>query len=147
MATDLVLSLTYGEINAALENAAEGNAVTLDGHAADYFASRTELQNGYATKEELTDVSNAVMSGITGKKITVSLPVASWSSKTQTVTATGVTAANDLLVSANPSCLEAYNKAGVYASAQAANSITFKCSSVPIVALSANVMILEGVVG
>ena len=82
---------------------------------------------------------------ISGRKATASLPVANWSSKTQTVSVPGVTQTNDILVSANPSCAEAYGKAGVIASAQSNGSVTFACTSVPTVALTANIMILEGV--
>ena len=99
----------------------------------------------YATAESVEAISPASIGAIWAKKATVSLPAASWNSKAQTVTVNGVTAANDLLVAANPSCLEAWNKAGVYASAQTANTITFNCTTVPTAALTANIMILEGV--
>ena len=85
---------------------------------------------------------------IGGIKTTVNLNAGSWSNNQITVTVQGVTAANDILVSCNPSSasvMEAWTKAGVYASAQTTNAITFTCNKVPAINLAANIMILEGV--
>lgn len=74
---------------------------------------------------------------------TVSLPVASWSSYSQTVTATGVTATATVVVSPAPSSFEEYGDKGVYCSGQAANSLTFTCSTVPANALTVNVLVIK----
>lgn len=81
---------------------------------------------------------------ISAKAVTAALPTSGWSSNTQTVAVTGVTAVNVLLVASDPACLEDWNKAGVYAYSQTSNSITFKCTKTPMVDLTANILIVEG---
>lgn len=76
-------------------------------------------------------------------QVSVSLPVASWSSDTQTVTVSGVTSTSILVVTASPTSFEQYADFGVYASAQSTNSVTFSCVTTPTVALTANVMYIN----
>ena len=76
------------------------------------------------------------------KGVAVTLAAASWSSKKQTVSVNGVTASNNVLVSAAPASREAWNDAEIYCSAQAAGSLTFTCGSVPAENITANVVIL-----
>lgn len=75
-------------------------------------------------------------------KITVTLRSSSWSSLSQTVTASGVTASNDVIVSPAPGSHDAYCEAGVYCSAQTSNKLTFTCKEKPSGNLTVNVMIL-----
>lgn len=81
--------------------------------------------------------------GSTATTRTASLAVASWntSSKQITVTVSGVTASNLVEVSPAPASWSVASAAGVYCSAQAANSLTFKCSSIPTAAITVNVVI------
>lgn len=74
---------------------------------------------------------------------TVTLTVAGWNNNTQTVSVSGVTASNLVLVGAAPSSAEAYGEATVKCTAQAANSLTFECEEVPEEALSVNVAIFD----
>ncbi len=74
---------------------------------------------------------------------TGTLTVAGWSSNTQSVTITGVTATNDIVVSPAPGSAAAWAAAGVVCTAQAANSLTFSCTKTPTAALTVNVMILK----
>lgn len=107
-----------------------------------------QLPEYYATAADVDSITPATIGAIWGKKRTATLSASGWSNLKQTVTVQGVTAANDILVSCNPSSasvMEAWSKAGVYASAQTTNSITFTCTKVPTVNLTANIMILEGV--
>ena len=90
--------------------------------------------DGTITKVKLT-------SGATYTQLTVTLTVAGWSDNSQTVTVSGVTANNAVVVSPAPSSYRSYGEFGVYCSAQAANSLTFVCDSVPDVALTVNVFI------
>lgn len=76
-------------------------------------------------------------------QVSVSLPVASWSSDTQTVTVSGVTSTSILVVTASPTSFEQYTDFGVYASAQSTNSVTFSCVTTPTVALTANIMYIN----
>ena len=75
-------------------------------------------------------------------KKTGSLTVAGWSSKTQTLSVTGVTSSSCVIVAPAPDSLEAYAAAGVRCTAQASGKLTFTCQSVPTAALTVNVVIL-----
>ena len=75
--------------------------------------------------------------------VTATLSASSWSSNAQTVSVSGVTASNTVIVSPAPASHKAYGEAGVYCSAQATDSLTFTCESVPSAALTVNVTILN----
>lgn len=76
-------------------------------------------------------------------RTTVTLTAAGWAGSplTQSVAVSGLLAADDVTVSPAPASLEAYHAAGVYASAQAAGSITFTAGRDPLGALTVNVKI------
>lgn len=74
---------------------------------------------------------------------TATLAVASWSSNSITVSVTGVTASNLVIVSPAPASWAAWGKAGVYCSAQAAGQLTFTCTVTPTAALTANIIIMS----
>lgn len=86
---------------------------------------------------------NVTVSSTSIKTITVTLAAASWSSLKQTVTATGVTASNTVIISPAPASHTAYGEAGVYCSAQASNSLTFTCTETPTSELTVNAVILN----
>lgn len=77
------------------------------------------------------------------KVIQVTLTSAWWSSSTQTVTATWVTATNNVIVSPDPSSFSDYTDATIYCSAQSADSLTFTCASEPSNNITVNVMIFS----
>lgn len=66
----------------------------------------------------------------------------SWSSKQQTVSVTGVTTSNTVIVSPAPASYNDYCGCGIYCSAQAADSLTFKCEDVPSAELTVNILII-----
>jgi hypothetical protein len=74
--------------------------------------------------------------------ITVTLTSAWWNNNTQTVTATGVTANNTVIVAPDPASITDYTSAGIYCSAQGSNSLTFTCDTEPSVDIDVNVVIL-----
>lgn len=74
--------------------------------------------------------------------ITVTLTVAGWSSDAQTVTATGVTSSNTVIVSPSPSDMEDYTDAGIVCTAQGTNTLTFECDTTPSSAIDVNVVII-----
>lgn len=78
------------------------------------------------------------------KTLTITLSQSSWSSGSQTVTATGVTTSNTVIVSPAPASLDDYGKSKVKCTAQASNKLTFTCSTdkVPTSNLTINVVIL-----
>lgn len=74
---------------------------------------------------------------------TVTLVVANWSNKTQTVSVDGVSATNTVIVAPAPEFYGDYVDAGIICTAQASGALTFTCSDVPSSAISVNVVILE----
>lgn len=82
--------------------------------------------------------------GVTYSTMSVSLPVNGWSSSTQTVSASIVTATNDVIVAPQPSDTTAWAAAGVVCTAQGSGTLTFTCTITPPAALTANVMAFEG---
>ena len=106
-------------------------------------------------KTSLTDNSDtyypsqkAVKTAVDGKQnqhsiLSVTLTSAGWSSNTQTVTATGVTASNSVIVSPAPSSFSDYASAAIYCSAQASNSLTFSCTTEPTNDITVNILILN----
>ena len=75
--------------------------------------------------------------------LNVSLTTSGWSNKSQTVTVTGITASNNVIISPDSSSLEKYLGAGVICTSQAANSLTFTCDTVPTVELKVNILIFS----
>lgn len=111
-------------------------------HASTHQANGSDpitLQTGNYGDGTITKVK--LSSGATYTQLTVTLTVARWSDNSQTVTASGVTANNAVIISPAPSSYSSYGEFGVYCSAQAANSLTFVCDSVPDVALAINIFI------
>ena len=66
-----------------------------------------------------------------------------WSALAQTVSVSGVTADDNVIISPSPADIGNWAKCGVYASAQATGSITFSCTTVPTAALTAQIMIVR----
>lgn len=84
---------------------------------------------------------------IYGTKIAVLLSVDGWGDTlTQTVSVPGVSAVNDILVAAYPTDTMVWAEAGVLATAQTSDSVTFTCVTVPETDVTANIIILNGVV-
>lgn len=76
----------------------------------------------------------------------VTLPAASWSDNSQTVTVSGVLASETAqLIQPMPSVAsqDAYIAAGIICSGQAANQLTFKCSTVPTEDLTLYIVLTE----
>ena len=111
-------------------------------HASTHQADGSDpltLQTGNYGDGTITKVKLA--SGATYTQLTVTLTVAGWSDNSQTVTASGVTANNAVVVSPAPDSYVSYGEFGVYCSAQAAGTLTFTCDSVPTTDITVNVII------
>ena len=112
----------------------------------------TTAQDGLMTKAQVSAISSLqtsvqnLQSSLSGKQddfqvVTVSLPVASWSGNTQTVTVQGITPSTEIvIVSYSPASYQAYTEAGIRATAQGQNTLTFACDDLPASAVSAEVM-------
>lgn len=78
--------------------------------------------------------------------VTATLTVAGWVESddvyTQIVSVTGVTASNNIIVTAAPANFTEWGAAGIYASAQGAGALTFTCLVVPEVEITANILIV-----
>lgn len=101
---------------------------------------------GNGTGAMVQKTAAQVLTMIGGTKMattTVSLPKANWASKTQTVSASGVTASNAVIVTPAPASFSAYSEAAVCCTAQASGTLTFICERVPEANLSVNVLILS----
>lgn len=77
------------------------------------------------------------------KLISVYLSSSNWSNMEQTVSASGVTANNTIILSSAPANHVAYGEAGIYCSAQGENTLTFTCSETPSTNLTVNVLIMN----
>lgn len=95
------------------------------------------------TDAVVTSVSNE-LSETMPYSVPVTLALSGWQNNTQTVTVSGILADESAqLIQPVPyvSSRAAYNAAGIEATAQGANSLTFTCTTVPSVSLSVYVVI------
>jgi len=86
----------------------------------------------------------AASGGVSITYATVNIATSDWSNGSCTKTVSGVTANSGIIVTYAPASKDVYTAADVYCSAQAANSLTFNCSTTPTAAVAVNVMIIEG---
>lgn len=98
-----------------------------------------------ATPISDTDAANkAYVDSKAPTSVTITLSASSWSSNTQTVTVSGVVAAETAqLITPTPAIASqsAYYEAGIMCTGQAANSLTFTCQTVPTSNLTVYVVI------
>lgn len=91
-------------------------------------------------------ITPANIGAVTKSTASASLSASSWSGSgpyTQTVSVSGVTTSNTVIVAPAYASQEKYNDCGVGASAQAAGKLTFTAQSKPDAALTVNVLILN----
>ena len=102
----------------------------------DDFVLKSEFPNAVReiVQEELVVIQSQ-------SRITVTLSSSGWSNNQQSVTATGVTADNDVIVSPASGSYDAYCESGVRCESQTSNRLTFKCTEIPTSDLSVNVKI------
>ena len=74
---------------------------------------------------------------------TVTLSASNWSSNTQTVNISGVTASNTIIVGYHPDSYEEYSEAAIRCMEQSNGTLTFFCDSTPSADISANIVILN----
>ena len=83
-----------------------------------------------------------IATGATYTTQTATLSSSGWnSSNQQTVSVTGVTASNLVIVSPAPTSFIAYGEANIYCLSQANDTLTFKCESIPDTNITVNVVI------
>lgn len=88
---------------------------------------------------------NALLDGKQERHIvaTATLTSSGWTDKQQTVNVSVVGTDSTVIVVSAPQNFDTYAAAGVYCSGQSEGQLTFTCSSVPKVALTANILILN----
>lgn len=103
-------------------------------------------EGGYEGTESEFNTALAEIANKAAKStaLTVTLPVAGWNAtaKTQTVTASGVTAEDHLVITAAPASFVPYSQAGVRCSGQAADQLTFLCETIPAEELTVQVLVV-----
>ena len=85
----------------------------------------------------------AEIGAVTKSTATIVLPSTDWSSHSQTITVTGVTTDNTVIVSPASASASDYADAEILCTAQGANSLTFTCTTDPTNNISVNVVILN----
>ena len=101
------------------------------------------IRNGVEANIPVTSVNGSRWDVSLYSSITITLTAAGWSDNEQTVTATGVTATNSVVISPDPASIEDYSNGVVYCSAQWANSLTFTCTTEPENDIVVNVLIFN----
>lgn len=105
-------------------------------------ANTVKIANANGNFEIMSADGTIPTARLTKVNTTVTLAAADWSSNTQTVNVTGMTATGVVMVSPDPTDQSAYTSAGILATAQAAGTLTFTCDTVPSGDLSVNVVML-----
>lgn len=102
-----------------------------------YPETRSSLLIGDISKSQLED-------GATYTAVSATLVQQNWNSTTlqQTISVSGVTASNAVIVAPAPDDLNKYSESGIYCSAQASGTLTFKCEEIPASNIAVNVLIL-----
>ena len=128
----------------------DGDSITIDSNGVISAASQLPPVSASDNDKVLTVVSGAWAAatasggGVSITYATVNIATSDWSNNTCTKTLSGVTANSGILATYAPASKAVYTAADIYCSAQAANSLTFTCGTVPTAAVVVNVMIIEG---
>lgn len=141
-------NVTEGKLaSGAVTNGKIADAAVTEGKLGAGAVTNGKLGAGAVTEAKITDaaVTYAKTSGVQQKHITIeNLAIASITGgSTRSVTATGVTASNTLIVSPRPADFIKWRDCGVRCSAQGSNSLTFAAENTTGTTLYANVIILN----
>lgn len=105
-------------------------------------ANTMKVANANGNYEMMSADGTIPTARLTKVNTTITLAAADWSSNTQTVNVTGMTATGVVMVSPDPTDQSAYTNAGILCTAQAAGSLTFTCDTVPSGDIDVNVVML-----
>ena len=114
-----------------------GNA---NGPATNSDANTFKVANANGNFEIMSADGTVPTARLTKVNTTITLTAADWSSNTQTVTVSGVKADSVVFVSPAPASASDYASAGILCTAQAADSLTFTCTTTPTSAITVNVV-------
>ena len=142
-------SLTAGTFYIGLRNSnnEDGTVYEMLSHDGTIPEARLADTTNATAGQVLTLDSNlnavwATPSGGGASSATATLAVNDWSSNTQTVNVTGVTASNNVIVAAAPASQADYTSAGILCTTQGAGTLTFTCTTVPSSAITVNILII-----
>lgn len=96
--------------------------------------SQIKLLNG--TTYDLKDAKARITA------TTATIGTTGWSNNQKSVTVNGVTSSNTVIVTYAPASKAVWTTADIYCSAQATNSLTFKCTTTPTASVTANILII-----
>lgn len=134
-------SLAIGELaTVSANNAIQINAALAARTNSD--ANTFKVGNANGNFEMMSADGTIPTARLTKVNTTVTLAAADWSSNTQTVSVTGMTATGVVMVSPDPTDQSAYTSAGILCTAQAAGSLSFTCDTVPSGDIDVNVVML-----
>lgn len=123
----------------------ESNTITIGSGGAAFSVSATNNVEVYHEPTTANGVANkAYVDSKAPTSVLVNLRLSRWSSNTQTVTVSGVSATETAqLITPTPAIASqsAYYEAGIMCTGQAANSLTFTCQTVPTSNLTVYVVI------
>ena len=114
----------------------------LNNNATNSDRDTVKIANSNGNFEIMSADGTVPTARLTKVNTTATLAVADWSSNTQTVSVTGMTANGVVLVSPTPANQSAYTSAGILCTAQAAGSLTFTCDTVPSADITVTVVML-----
>ena len=118
------------------------------------MTQETDYQTGMVDPDELEhsldlaamrdqELANRIDTFTAATPVTATLAANGWVSKQQTVTVSGVTSTNVVIVSAAPNSVVDYLVAGVLCRSQGTDSLTFSCDTVPSRDIELNIAILK----
>lgn len=126
-----IVSANYAiQINASGANATNSDANTV------------KIANANGNYEMMSANGTIPTARLTKVNSTFTLMALDWSSNTQTISVPGMTATGVVLVSPDPAYQADYTSAGIICTAQAADSLTFTCSTTPPADIDVNVVML-----
>ena len=135
-------TVCFGNANGNFEMMSADGTIPTDRYTTTPVADGTyvptlTISSGVATR------SWSAPSGGGSTALSLTLASANWSNNSITVTATGVTSSNNVIVSPAPASQSAYTSAGVMCTGQSTDSLTFTCTTTPSSDLTVNVLVLN----
>lgn len=89
------------------------------------------------------ELKNKVDNFTASTNLNATLLANGWTNRVQTVTVSGVTTTNTVIISPAPASVDDYLAAGIVCTAQGSNSLTFKCETLPSHNITLNIAILK----